>query len=59
MQNRQNAQNQQMFDMQNASPNGQQMQAQPAPAGTGGASPFGSMLGAAAGGGSGNRTALF
>jgi hypothetical protein len=34
------------------------MQAQPAPAGTGGASPFGSMLGAAAGGG-GNRTALF
>ena len=59
MQNRQNAQNQQMFDMQNASPNGQQMQAQPAPAGTGGASPFGNMLGAAAGGGSGNRTALF
>jgi hypothetical protein len=36
------------------------MQAQPAPAGTGGASPFGSMLGAAAvGGGGGNRTALF
>ena len=60
MQNRQNAQNQQMFNMQNASPNGQQMQAQPAPAGTGGASPFGSMLGAAAGGGGGgNRTALF
>ena len=59
MQNQQNAQNQQMFNMQNASPNGQQMQAQPAPAGTGGASPFGSLLGAAAGGGSGNRTALF
>jgi hypothetical protein len=58
MQNRQNAQNQQMFNMQNASPNGQQMQAQPAPAGTGGASPFGSMLGAGGGGG-GNRTALF
>jgi hypothetical protein len=62
MQNRQNAQNQQMFNMQNASPNGQQMQAQPAPAGIGGASPFGSLLGAAAGGGGGgggNRTALF
>jgi len=60
MQNQQNAQNQQMFDMQNAPQTGQQMQAQPAPAGTGGASPFGSMLGAAAvGGGGGNRTALF